>query len=197
MKIIGVSGFIGAGKTTLLNYLKEKYHIVVIDADQISKDVINHEQVKEFLKAKIPSAITKVGEIDRQQVRTVVFLDTKLNDEFTSIMWPLISARINELIANDYQKETVVVVEAAIISGLAVNFDVTILLQKDDEQRIDLVVERDERDITEIKSISAYQMNRVKDVQFDYILKNNDNIEVFYQNIDKLIDKISIRFLKG
>lgn len=197
MKIIGVSGFIGAGKTTLLNYLKEKYHIVVIDADQISKDVINHEQVKEFLKAKIPSAITKVGEIDRQQVRTVVFLDTKLNDEFTSIMWPLISARINELIANDYQKETVVVVEAAIISGLAVNFDVTILLQKDEEQRIDLVVERDERDITEIKSISAYQMNRVKDVQFDYILKNNDNIEVFYQNIDKLIDKISIRFLKG
>ncbi|WP_146637740.1 hypothetical protein [Spiroplasma clarkii] len=118
-------------------------------------------------------------------------MDAKLNDKFTEIMWPLISDKINYLISHDYKNERVVVIEAAIIAGLNVKFDITILLQKDELQRIDDVVARDEREVQEIKSVSSYQRNNLNNFKFDYVLENNDNIEVFYENIDKLVKQIS------
>ncbi|ATX70968.1 dephospho-CoA kinase [Spiroplasma clarkii] len=191
MFVIGVSGFIGAGKSTLLNYLKKTYEVVVIEADLISKEVIKDARVLEFLKVNIPQVITNEGKIDRKKLRSIVFLDAKLNDKFTEIMWPLISDKINYLISHDYKNERVVVIEAAIIAGLNVKFDITILLQKDELQRIDDVVARDEREVQEIKSVSSYQRNNLNNFKFDYVLENNDNIEVFYENIDKLVKQIS------
>ena len=35
MKILGITGGVGAGKSTVLDFLKEKYHAYVIQADLV------------------------------------------------------------------------------------------------------------------------------------------------------------------
>ncbi|QEH61885.1 dephospho-CoA kinase [Spiroplasma chinense] len=192
MRVIGVSGFIGAGKSTLLNYIKEKYNATVIEADEVSKEVINDKKVIKFLKSDIPHALVE-GQIDRSILRTEVFNNKELNDKFTSIIWPLISKRINKLIKKT-KNVRVIVVEAAIIGGLNVKFDRTVLLTKNFEQRIDGVQKRDARDIEEIKSISEYQNERLKGYPFNYVLENNGDFEEFYEKIDNLVLKLQSDF---
>ncbi|AHI52920.1 dephospho-CoA kinase [Spiroplasma culicicola] len=189
MKLIGVSGFIGSGKTTLLNYIKSNPSVKVIEADEVSKEVINLPQVIDFLKKYIPQSIEE-GKINRQILRESVFCNNKLNDQFTSIVWPLISKRILEIIQSIKEEYQAIVVEAAMINGLDIKFDTTILLKKEEEKRMDSVMIRDKRNINEIQSISEYQFNKLKDYHFDYILENNNDIDVFYQNIDDLFKKI-------
>ena len=39
MKILGITGGVGAGKSTVLDFLKEKYHAYVIQADLVGHPV--------------------------------------------------------------------------------------------------------------------------------------------------------------
>ena|GEM_PF-5428741 len=55
---------------------------------------------------------------------------------------------------------------------------------------MNIVLQRDEIDISEIKMISNYQKEKLLGVKFDYILENNADINIFYKNIDKLMKVI-------
>ncbi|AGR41217.1 dephospho-CoA kinase [Spiroplasma taiwanense] len=190
MIIIGVSGVIGSGKSTMLEHLNKMDGVKVIEADKISKLVLNDESIKEFLRDQI-SEVIENNEINRSLLRNKVFNDHELNEKFTSKMWPLISKEINNLISKlnlNYYK--LVFVEAAVITGLQVKFDKTILLEKENNKRIKSVQFRDKRDHQEIESISKFQMEKIKNYKFDFILENNSNKEKFYKDIDNLINKI-------
>lgn len=190
MKLIGISGYIGSGKSTLLSYINNKYHIKVIEADIISKSVIKNQKVIDFLKLKIPSVIND-NKIDKKKLRNLIFTNKNLNDQFTSIIWPLITEKIKKILKSiNYKYEKIVIIEAAVITGLNLNFDKIILLKKEEETRMNVVLQRDETDISEIKMISNYQKEKLSGVKFDYILENNANINIFYKNIDKLMKTI-------
>lgn len=190
MKLIGISGYIGSGKSTLLSYINNKYHIKVIEADIISKSVIKNQKIIDFLKLKIPSVIND-NKIDKKKLRNLIFTNKNLNDQFTSIIWPLITEKIKKILKSiNYKYEKIVIIEAAVITGLNLNFDKIILLKKEEETRMNVVLQRDETDISEIKMISNYQKEKLSGVKFDYILENNANINIFYKNIDKLMKTI-------
>ena len=190
MKLIGISGYIGSGKSTLLSYINNKYHIKVIEADIISKNVIKNKKIIDFLKLKIPSSINDDG-IDKKKLRNLIFTNKNLNDQFTSIIWPLITKKIKKILKSiNYKYEKIVIIEAAVITGLDLNFNKIILLKKEEEERMNIVLQRDEIDISEIKMISNYQKEKLLGVKFDYILENNADINIFYKNIDKLMKVI-------
>ncbi|AGR42149.1 dephospho-CoA kinase [Spiroplasma diminutum] len=188
MKIIGVSGFIGSGKSTMLEHLSENPRIKVIEADKISKYVIYNKKILNFLKKFIPNSIEN-EKIERTVLRSELFNNHKLNEKFTKVAWPLISKEINLLIKKEINSD-LIFVEAAVISGIKVKFDKTILLVKDNSQRIDRVRNRDNRDLKEIDSITEFQFKKLRKYKFDYILENNSDKQSFFKSIDDLIEKI-------
>ncbi|AUB31658.1 dephospho-CoA kinase [Spiroplasma floricola] len=188
MKIIGVSGFIGSGKTTMLQYLDKNPKIKIIEADEISKKILYEKELIEFIKQKIPNALIN-EQIDRLILRQELFNNHKLNNEFTKIAWPLITKEIKNEILIEKQAE-LIFIEAAVISGIDIKFDKTILLVKNHSQRIKRVEKRDNRNCEEIDSITEFQKEKLKDYKFDYILENNSDKKTFYKNIDSLVELI-------
>ncbi|ALD66441.1 dephospho-CoA kinase [Spiroplasma cantharicola] len=188
MKIIGVSGFIGTGKTTMLEYLIKNPKIKVIEADKVSKDILYDVKILNFIKKFMPEAISE-NKINRSILRGFLFNNHKLNEKFTKIAWPLISKEINKIIA--YEKDAeLIFVEAAVISGINVKFDKKILLVMENDQRVKIVKKRDNRELEEIESITAFQLKKLKKTKFDYILKNNQSKSKFFKEIDNLIKLI-------
>ncbi|QHX36697.1 dephospho-CoA kinase [Spiroplasma sp. BIUS-1] len=188
VKVIGISGFIGSGKTTMLEHLQKKPKVKVIEADEVSKEILYDEKIIKFLNKRIPNAL-KDKKIDRSILRAALFNNSKLNDKFTKIAWPLISEKINKMIKEE-KEANLIFVEAAVISGIKVDFYKTILLVKDQEQRIKRVIVRDNREFKEIDSITEFQRKKLRKYKFDYVLENNSEKEVFYKNIDDLIESI-------
>ncbi|WP_338984300.1 dephospho-CoA kinase [Spiroplasma endosymbiont of Diplazon laetatorius] len=188
MKVIGVSGFIGSGKSTMLEHLSENPNIRVIEADKVSKEVLYQEPIMEFISNYIPQALNE-SKIDRKILRTALFNNHKLNEDFTKVAWPLISDAINDQIQKETKAE-LIFVEAAVISGIKVKFDKTILLVKEHVKRIWRVKKRDNREVKEIDSITKFQQKKLKKYKFDFILENNSNKEEFFKTIDELVEKI-------
>ncbi len=188
MKIIGVSGFIGTGKTTLLDHLNKNPKIKVIQADKVSKDILYDNKILDFIRKFMPEVMNE-NKIERSILRKILFNNHKLNEKFTKIAWPLISNEIKKIIEIEKGAE-LIFIEAAVISGIKVKFDKKILLTMDNEKRLEIVKQRDNRELEEIESITQFQMKKLKNTKFDYVLNNNKNKKEFLKEIDNLIELI-------
>ncbi|WP_342274980.1 dephospho-CoA kinase [Spiroplasma endosymbiont of Cantharis lateralis] len=188
MKIIGVSGFIGTGKTTLLDHLSKNPKIKVIQADKVSKDILYDNKILDFIRKFMPEVMNE-NKIERSILRKILFNNHKLNEKFTKIAWPLISNEIKKIIEIEKGAE-LIFIEAAVISGIKVKFDKKILLTMDNEKRLEIVKQRDNRELEEIESITQFQMKKLKNTKFDYVLNNNKNKKEFLKEIDNLIELI-------
>ncbi|WP_339033303.1 dephospho-CoA kinase [Spiroplasma endosymbiont of Cantharis rufa] len=188
MKIIGVSGFIGTGKTTLLDHLSKNPKIKVIQADKVSKDILYDNKILDFIRKFMPEVMNE-NQIERSILRKFLFNNHKLNEKFTKIAWPLISNEIKKIIEIEKGAE-LIFIEAAVISGIKLKFDKKILLTMDNEKRLEIVKRRDNRELEEIESITQFQMKKLKNTKFDYVLNNNKNKKEFLKDIDNLIELI-------
>ncbi|WP_339030942.1 dephospho-CoA kinase [Spiroplasma endosymbiont of Cantharis nigra] len=188
MKIIGVSGFIGTGKTTLLDHLSKNPKIKVIQADKVSKDILYDKKILDFIRKFMPEIMNE-NKIERSILRKFLFNNHKLNEKFTKIAWPLISNEIKKIIEIEKGAE-LIFIEAAVISGIKLKFDKKILLTMDNEKRLEIVKQRDNRELEEIESITKFQMKKLKNTKFDYVLNNNKNKKEFLKEIDNLIELI-------
>lgn len=188
MKLVGVSGFIGSGKTTLLKYVKTMKNVLIIEADEIAREFLYHKDVVRFIENNVSEAI-KDNIIDKSILRNIVFNNTFLNNQFTSLMWPLISNKIKTIVSNNMDKD-MIVVEAAMINGIDMKFDKKILLKKKWIKRFSDTLKRDKRGMNEFKKITKYQKEQLKNCEFDYVIKNNYNISQFHKQIKKIIDEI-------
>ncbi|AOG60511.1 dephospho-CoA kinase [Spiroplasma helicoides] len=185
MILFGVGGLIGSGKSTLSKYLKERYNAYLINADLISKKVIYEPKVIEFLNKYIPNFYIN-GIIDRKKVGDVIFNDYNLNEKFIKIIWPLITEEIKKIIEKVSNEYDYVIVEAAIISGIQLNYNKTIFIERDESKRVLNVHKRDKRNVEQIKKISDYQKRKLENKHFDYIIKNNGNLKDLYKKIDAI-----------
>ena len=118
MKILGITGGVGAGKSTVLDFLKEKYHAYVIQADLVGHLVMEPDGscydrvVALFGKQVIKNDKT----IDRKMVSDVVFGSEIMRQSLDAIIHPAVRQYILNQI--EQQREagcSLVVVEAALL----------------------------------------------------------------------------------
>ena len=87
--VIGLTGGIGTGKSTVARRLVEKGYRV-IDADVISRSIIEKDEVIKEILEKIDKDLFENGKINRKKLAQIVFKDEKKLDVLNSIMHPLI-----------------------------------------------------------------------------------------------------------
>ncbi|TBW22269.1 dephospho-CoA kinase [Arcanobacterium bovis] len=177
---IAVTGGAAAGASLVADELA-KLGAVVIDADEISRDVLtNDEQVQDEIRAVFGEDIVSAdGEVDRSALGRLVFASREARLRLEEIMHPRIIDEIDR-ISREIGEESVAVVTVPLLveSGLASRFDQVITVSAPVERRVERLME--EKGLSR-EDAWARLDTRITDEEreevADYVLHNDDDIE--------------------
>lgn len=98
---IGLTGPIGCGKSTVAGWLGERPGVVVIDADQVAREVVEPgEPALEAILARFGAGLLRPdGSLDRSALGRVVFADPVALRDLEAIVHPAVRPRIMAAIA--------------------------------------------------------------------------------------------------
>lgn len=139
---VGLTGGVASGKSTVAAILVE-LGAVVIDADQIARDVVARGTdglalvVEEFG----PEVLTADGELDRPAVGEIVFADEEKRRSLEGIIHPLVFQRTVEL-EESAPEDALVVHDIPLLaeSGRADTFDAVLVVQVPREVQVERMV---------------------------------------------------------
>ena len=112
---IGLTGPIACGKSTVARWLGEQPGVVVIDADEVAREVVEPgEPALEAVIARFGAALRQAdGSLDRSALGRIVFADPAALRDLEAIVHPAVRPRILAAItAADAADADAVVVEA-------------------------------------------------------------------------------------
>ena len=125
---IGLTGPIGCGKSTVAGWLGERPGVVVIDADQVAREVLDRgERALDAVIARFGNRLLRDdGSLDRAALGRIVFADPAALRDLEAIVHPAVRPRILAAIdVAEADGAVVVVIEAIklVESGLAKSCD--------------------------------------------------------------------------
>jgi dephospho-CoA kinase len=112
---IGITGPIGCGKSTISSWLGERPGVVVVDADQVAREVLDPgEAALEAVLARFGTGLRLAdGSLDRAALGRVVFADVAALRDLEAIVHPAVRPRILAAMAGaDRRGASAVVIEA-------------------------------------------------------------------------------------
>jgi len=171
--IIGLTGGIGSGKTTLVNYM-ESLGIPVFIADEEAKKAIQSPHVLEEVKTSFGNSIFENGQLNRQQLASIVFSNPDKLKELNSIIHPEVK-RLFAIWLNQHKTVPFVVYEAAILfeSGSCQNCDYIITVTAPLEDRITRVMQRDNCSRAQVlQRINAQWTDEERAAKSNFVIDN-------------------------
>ncbi len=190
--IIGLTGGIGSGKTTLVNYM-ESLGIPIFIADEEAKKAMQSPHVLEEVKTSFGNSIFENGQLNRQQLASIVFSNPDKLKELNSIIHPEVK-RLFVIWLNQHKTVPFVVYEAAILfeSGSYQNCDYIITLTAPLEDRITRVMQRDNCSREQVlQRINAQLTDEERAAKSNFVIDNT-----IAQSAKNEIDKI-LKILKN
>lgn len=193
-KIIGVTGGIGSGKSTVSKFIEEIGY-PVYDSDFWAKELVN---VDEDLKKRIiellgEKSYEEDGKYDRKFVAEKVFENEELLLKLNQIIHPAVKIHFENWV--NAQQSEFVFKETALLFELKLNESCykSILVTAEENIRMKRVMDRDGKTYREVESIIEKQMpEKDKMKRADYIIFNNEGIEVLKITTEKVLEKLFI-----
>ena len=145
---IGLTGPIGCGKSTVASWLGERPGVVVIDADQVAREVVEPgEPALDAVLARFGADLRRAdGSLDRAALGRIVFADPGALRDLEAIVHPAVRPRIMAAVAAAEADEAAgVVIEAIrlVEGGLAELCDEVWLVTCDAAVQRERLVSRD------------------------------------------------------
>lgn len=191
---IGITGSIGTGKSTVSKYLVSKGY-VVIDADQISKDIyyIGSEAYIALVQKFGQEILDVDNKIDRTKLKKIVFSDKIKLEILNRIVHPIIVREIENQKKYHLSSNCIVFLDAALLieTGLSKSVDKIILVTCNEEVQIERIIARDNISVNFAKKIIEKQMPTIEKLKHaDYVLKNDVSISSLHNKIDEILIQI-------
>lgn len=186
--VFGLTGGIGCGKSTVSKFLKKNGYKIV-DADIVSRQIYEYEDVCKKVEEVFPSAFTD-GVLDRRKLSKIVFSDEKSLNILNNITKERYMSILKDELKNSGNR---VVLDAALLfeSGLDDMVDKVIVVRCDRDVQIERVMKRDGRTRDEIENIIDSQMPQKEKVKRgDYILDNSFGVEDLENELAELLKKM-------
>ena len=197
MKVIGLTGSIGSGKSTVSGFF-EKLGAIVIDADQVSRQVVEpgSPALKELTVAFGANILNPDGSLNRTLVAEIVFNSDEKRELLNSIIHPMIFNEINSTIEEYREKGTeIIILEAALIlekKGLIKLIDKLIVVSIDEETQKKRLEGRGDLSREQINArINSQLTNNEKIRHADYIIDNNQDLVNTREQVRELWDKLA------
>lgn len=187
--IIGLTGGIGTGKSTVSEYLIEKYGFKIVDADKVSREIVEKgspllDRIRDTFGVEF---IDEEGCLRRKALGAFVFADKNRKKQLDDIMMGEILRICRERIRMNDR----VILDAALLFevGLDKDVDVTWLVDANTDVRIRRVCKRDGISEEEVRDRMKNQMHQdEKKLRADVILDNSGTKEELHRIIDEIIE---------
>lgn len=195
---VGLTGGIGSGKSTISNMLKEK-NIPIVDADKISREVLNlYPVILEHIGKKFGrDFIDGNGNLKRKEFGNYIFENKDKRIQYENIIIPYIIKEIFRNIENLERKNIkmcVVDAPTLIEQGLYKDMDINILVWVDKETQISRVMKRDKLSRDEvINRINSQMSIEEKKKYVNYVIDNSRNIQNTKQEIDEVFKEVMVK----
>ena len=187
---VAITGSIGSGKSTFANYIGSKDY-VVINADDISKDILSFdEKIKKKIIKEFGSISYKDKKLNKKFIATQVFSNQANLNKLNSILHQQVVQKIDALIEEKYKDEKIVFIESALIyeADIEKKFDFVVLVTADFNIRLKRSVGNGK--FTEddfIKRDKSQIPQEDKEKRADFIFSNNGSKKDLIKKADLLL----------
>ncbi|WP_163581592.1 dephospho-CoA kinase [Gracilibacillus saliphilus] len=181
--IIGLTGNIATGKSTISNMIQEKYLIPVIDADIVSREVVEPgEQALEKIAVTFGEEILlEDGTLNRKLLGSIIFQDQSKREQLNAIVHPAVRKRMiskkEELLQQGYQS---IVMDIPLLfeNNLTYLVEKTIVVYTTEDVQLQRLIERNDLTVKEARNRMNSQMNiEEKRELADAVIDNSGSIE--------------------
>ncbi|SCU96740.1 LAFA_0G07844g1_1 [Lachancea sp. 'fantastica'] len=206
MLVIGLTGGIACGKSTVSERLEKSYHIPIIDADKVAREIVEpnrdaYKRVVRYFGDKVPDLILEDGSLNRPALGKHVFANHSDLKVLNGITHPAVRFEILKQILLSYvkgKKMCVLDVPLLFESGLDKFCGVTVTVVCKQDTQIERIRSRAPQ-ISEEEAknrIKAQMTQEERTRRSDYILENDSSPEFLFGQVQSLIGKIKPSWIR-
>ena len=190
--IVGLTGGIGSGKSAAGKYFIE-LGIDVIDADHVSRNILN-ENIKAkdlFVKNFGERFLDQSNNIDRDLLRTEIFIEKDKKDKLESIIHPIVREEIIEFINQSDSIYKIIMVPLIYETNSKDFYDKIIVIDSDESNQLERASQRDNKSKEDILNIINNQASREQRNSIaDEIILNNSTLDDLKNQVIKIHQKL-------
>ena len=191
MFVLGITGPIGSGKSTVSKYFGDR-EIVVLDADQISRDVTASEgdaiaQIEEEFGSK---AINADRSLNRKYMADVVFKDNRKLDQLSSIIHKHVFIVMDKVLEEQKKLKTKLVVldvPIPVNKGFVDHCDQIWAVTCEDHIRLQRLLDRGMSKEDALRRIAVQMTNDEYAALGDHVIDNSGTVDELNVKIEDLI----------
>ncbi len=189
---IGLTGGIGSGKTTISNLFHSVHNIPVIDADEISRELLlpSGKAYHEVINLFGSSCVLESKQIDRKFLREKIFINEDLRILLEQIIHPKVQAEITSQIESINSRYCIIVIPLLIESNMQSIVDRILVVETNKQNQLNRVATRDRCDKDHVEDIIKSQIDSNERLKHaDDIITNNGEPEDLILQIRQLHQK--------
>ena len=114
MKVFGLTGNIGCGKSTVASMFSKHPDVVILDCDQIAKEIISGGAYKEKINSILGTNVFLRGKADLKHIAKIIFKKLEKKRLFEAFIHPLVWATVKKKV-EAFKETQICIVESAII----------------------------------------------------------------------------------
>jgi len=192
---IGLTGGIASGKTTITDYIKKRKNIPILDADNLSRELIKpntygyNKILNYFGNQIIDNKNNPEKAINRKLLRNIIFKHSESKEWIEKLLHPLIKEKMIEECSQYKSNQTIIMVIPLLFEAKFEDICTEIWLVKcPRELQKKRLIKRDKISEKEAYEILNLQLSfEVKRELSDIILDNSDNQNKWINTLSELI----------
>ena len=191
---IGLTGGIASGKTTITNYIRKHKNIPILDADNLSRELIKpnsyiYKKILNHFGNQIIDNTHNSEEINRKLLRKIIFKHSESKEWIEKLLHPLIKEKMIEECIQYKNNQTIVIVIPLLFEAKFEDICTEIWLVKcPKELQKKRLIKRDKISEKEAYEIINLQLSfEEKRKLSDIILDNSDDQNKWINTIKELL----------
>ena len=192
---IGLTGGIASGKTTITNYIREHKNIPILDADNLSRELIKpntygYKKILEYFGNQIIDNKKNTEKaINRKLLRNIIFKHPKSKEWIEKLLHPLVKEKMIEECTRYMNNQTIVMVIPLLFEAKFEDICTEIwLVECPIEIQKQRLIKRDKISEKEAYDSINLQLSFEEKRKFsDIILDNSDNQNKWIKTIRELL----------
>ena len=191
---IGLTGGIACGKSTVCQFFRDQ-GIIIIDADQIAKQLVRPKQATLHKIVKIfgQAILQPNGELNRRHLGHIVFNDTEKLQQLENVIHPQIKSAIRQKIQKEADNNHYLIVDVPLLieQNYQALFDCILVIDCTEEQQIQRAQQRDQRSLKQIKTMMNLQVSRQQRLAIaDNVLDNTGSLDKLRRQVEQYHKKL-------
>ncbi|TGB04089.1 dephospho-CoA kinase [Halobacillus salinus] len=195
--VIGLTGGIATGKSTVSNMFQE-FDIPVIDADQLSRDVVEPGQkaYEEIVRTFGERVLHDNGEIDRKALGSIIFKEEEKRKQLNAIVHPEVRKEMvdqRDRFKQENRKAVVLDIPLLFESELMDYVDRILVVYVDEKTQLERLMERDQSAEKEaMQRIQSQIPISSKRERADEVIDNTGTINDSFKQLEDILHRWDI-----